>query len=281
LRSIAVLAGVSALAVAGGLFLGRTAPDRSTATPSNAAQPAVASRLIIRFAAEAVSGRLATRDEAESALRALSRAVAVDLDYGHPTAGLSHVVRLRAPLTRAQLDALLGALRADPAVAHLEVDAIAQRALNTNDELFVDAREILWNLKAPSGASRAGGINVPTAWNRSRGAGITVAVLDTGIVPHADLDANVLANGYDFISADADGAFRVANDGDGRDANPADPGDWIEAGDLAFPVFAGCTQAPSSWHGTALAGMPSDDQLAPPAGCAPEAQRIASAMSET
>ena len=218
------------------------------------AEAAVMPRLVLRFAAEADSGRLASRAEAAAMLDSVGRRLGAGFTYGHPTAGLSHVVRLRAPVPSRDLDALLGALRADPAVAAVEVDAVARRALNPNDELFNDTREILWNLKGTSGP-RQGGVNLPTAWNRSRGAGVTVAVLDTGITSHADLDANVLAGGYDFVSSDPDGAFLVANDGDGRDADPTDPGDWISAADAALPTFSGCAQGSSSWHGTAMAGV--------------------------
>ena len=228
--------------------------DHAATTAAATTKGPVSARLLIRFAAEADSGRLATRAEAEHALRGLARDIGARLHYSHPTAGLSHVVRLSGVRADADFDTLLRALRGRSEVAHVEVDAVAYRALSPNDELFGDGREILWNLKAPNG-SRAGGMNLPTAWDRTRGAGITVAVLDTGIVPHADLDANVLSNGYDFVGADSDGAFRVANDGDGRDADPADPGDWVAAGDLAFPVFTGCTVANSSWHGTAMAGV--------------------------
>ncbi len=235
--------------------VGGRAPSQAASGVSAAADTAsVSPRLVVRFAGEAQTGRLFTRAEAEQSLRAVGRTVDRDFEYSHPTSGLSHVVRLRSPLPEGALDGFLRALRADPAVAAVEVDAVVRRAANTNDELFVDSREILWNLKGPSG-DRRGGMNLPTAWNRTRGAGVVVAVLDTGITRHADLDANVLAGGHDFISADADGAFRVANDGDGRDADPSDPGDWITAADAALPVFAGCTVAPSSWHGTAMAGV--------------------------
>ena len=55
--------------------------------------------------------------------------------------------------------------------------------------------------------------------------------------------------GYDFIN-DA----LVANDGDGRDNNPSDPGDWITAAENASGYFAGCPISNSSWHGTHTAG---------------------------
>lgn len=230
-----------------------------TAQPTATAAPGVAlvaPRLIVRFSGEAASGQLASRTEAEAALRALGRRLGRDFVYSHPTAGLSHVVGLAAPLPAEALDGFLRALHATGEVAEVEVDGMARRALTPNDELFADTREILWNLKGASG-SRNGGINVPNAWSRTRGAGVTVAVLDTGITSHVDLNANVLPNGYDFVGPDDAGGstFRVANDGDGRDSDPSDPGDWISGGDLAFPVFTDCSAAQSSWHGTAMAGV--------------------------
>ena len=43
-------------------------------------------------------------------------------------------------------------------------------------------------------------MNLPTAWDSANGAGVVVAVLDTGITQHADLDANVIS-GYDLFPA--------------------------------------------------------------------------------
>lgn len=63
------------------------------------------------------------------------------------------------------------------------------------------------------------GMNLPGAWDLATGTGVTVAVIDTGITPHSDLSANVVA-GYDFVSDAA-----AARDGNGRDSNPNDEGD--------------------------------------------------------
>jgi serine protease len=48
-----------------------------------------------------------------------------------------------------------------------------------------------------------------------------------------------------------------ANDGDGRDADAHDPGDWVSAADRsADPArYGACEEAPSSWHGTAVMGL--------------------------
>ena len=90
-----------------------------------------------------------------------------------------------------------------------------------------------------------GGIDLPLAWNISTGdSGIVVAVLDTGITVHRDLRGNVLP-GADLISDRG-----MSNDGDGRDTNAADSGDWIAAGD---PCYTG-QNINSTWHGTHVAG---------------------------
>lgn len=86
------------------------------------------------------------------------------------------------------------------------------------------------------------------AWQRTSQSPVVVAVLDTGITAHQDL-SRVLP-GYDFVSV-----VEYANDGNGRDQDPSDPGDYVSAADLANPVFNGCAVENSSWHGTIVAGM--------------------------
>ncbi|MEY4764541.1 MAG: hypothetical protein RI907_1214, partial [Pseudomonadota bacterium] len=89
------------------------------------------------------------------------------------------------------------------------------------------------------------GIWAINAWNYSRGTSSVVAVLDSGVLPHPDLQANLLP-GYDFI-----GNLVNTQDGDGRDADASDPGDWAEAG--RCDASAGASS--SSWHGTHVAGI--------------------------
>jgi serine protease len=83
-----------------------------------------------------------------------------------------------------------------------------------------------------------GGIDLPAAWDLTQGENSVVAVVDTGYLPHQDLLPNILP-GYDMVSN-----LTMANDGDGRDDDPLDPGDYA-------PL---CDMPRSSWHGTHVAG---------------------------
>jgi serine protease len=135
--------------------------------------------------------------------------------------------------------------------AHLvEQDGIAEVSLDTraHADAVPDDPQFgqQWALTDPTS-----GANAPAAWPTADGSGIVIAIIDSGVTSHEDLQAKVLP-GYDFIS-DA----LVANDGDGRDSNPADPGDWISNADLAAhpQTFDGCGTQDSSWHGTHVAGL--------------------------
>lgn len=88
------------------------------------------------------------------------------------------------------------------------------------------------------------GIDAEVAWRYTRGAGAVVAVLDTGVTAHPQLDGQLLP-GYDFVSDAA-----AARDGDGRDADPTDEGDWHEAGECKSEK-----PSASSWHGTHVSGL--------------------------
>ena len=116
-----------------------------------------------------------------------------------------------------------------------------------------------WYLRAPAGAIQSS-INVEPAWNVTTGSpSVVVADLDTGVrFDHPDLlavaNGGNLLPGYDMISEVA-----IANDGDGRDADASDPGDWLTQSELSQqggPFFQ-CATAPhdSSWHGTQTAGL--------------------------
>jgi serine protease len=157
--------------------------------------------------------------------------------------------------TRIELDGsspaqALERLRSDPAIEFVSIDRQRfMHATTPTDSLFGNQ----WYLQN----TEISAVNAINAWDQERGsAGIVVAVLDTGVLyDHPDLgrgDMNgKILPGYDFVSAD----FRV-NDGDGRDADPSDPGDWVNDADkAASTALANCDVYGSTWHGTRVAGM--------------------------
>ena len=139
------------------------------------------------------------------------------------------------PATR--LVNLAAQLEGDPAVKY--ADAVQRATIKKvpNDPSY----PLQWALADP-----VGGVNAPAAWNLQVGSASTaVAVVDTGITNHPEFSGRILP-GYDFIT-DAG----TARDGDSRDGNPSDPGDWSDDSDCG-PNVPG---RPSSWHGTFVTAL--------------------------
>ncbi|CAM5225393.1 S8 family peptidase [Alishewanella longhuensis] len=132
---------------------------------------------------------------------------------------------------------LLRQLAMDDEVEFVEEDQLLQPTLTPNDTLYTNQWHYYENV---------GGIRAPAAWDKATGQGVVVAVLDTGYRPHPDLNANLLP-GYDMISD----AF-IGNDGNGRDNDARDPGDWTNAGECGNGQPTSFRA--SSWHGTHVAG---------------------------
>ena len=105
----------------------------------------------------------------------------------------------------------------------------------------------------PSVATQPSAIHAQSAWDLGVGASnVVIAVIDTGVLfTHPDLGSRLLP-GYDFISD-----ITVANDGDGRDADATDAGDWVTAAEnnATNGPFTGCGVSNSSWHGTRTTGI--------------------------
>lgn len=171
----------------------------------------------------------------------------------------SRVIGADRVLRGAEARELAQRLARQPGVAWVEPNTRERRlqAVVPDDPDFTAGRQ--WWLRPATGSNssaiedRLRGVGgFQTGWITSTGSADTViAVLDTGITAHPELSGRVI-NGHDFVSE-----LEYANDGDGRDTDASDPGDWVsEADRSADPaLFGDCEPEDSSWHGTVIAGQ--------------------------
>ena len=232
---------------------------------AQAAPTEATDRIIVQWR----SANQAVADEQfDTQVRASGRRAGVALRAHRALGGNLHVLQLDAVTQGAALDQVLATLRSDPQVAMAVPDRRVHANVTTpGDSLYAKQ----WYLQAQEIAA----IRANMAWDFTKGIGavsgipVVVAVLDTGVrFDHPDLRraaaGGKLLPGYDFVSADKPGNFTSANDGDGWDTDPSDPGDFISAADLVNPVYAGkkCgagtnndQPSSSSWHGTRVSGL--------------------------
>ncbi|HKO69207.1 MAG TPA: S8 family serine peptidase [Burkholderiaceae bacterium] len=204
-------------------------------------------------------------------------------------------VALDAPMTLADARTAAARLAADPTVEYAEPDVTMKPFAVPNEADFALKQ---WNLFPPASiypgnvdvamgqppkttsAPAAGAANLISAWDRTTGSDtVVVAIIDTGIVNHPDLNnaglntpltyapAGRFLPGYDFVSTNALGLPNGTVEGAegagqvGRDNNPADPGDAVSVADRANALCndntpnQGTAAAPSTWHGTHTAGV--------------------------
>jgi subtilisin family serine protease len=183
-----------------------------------------------------------------------------------------------------QRDAVMAALRADPAVAGVEVDHLVSRGAETRVHLTAALKQqLIREARASStigtksfrfagaGLSRIqywnyNIIDAPRAWALpdTGSAAVTVAVIDDGINMHPDISPNLdLAGGYDFVSDDTpdfgppvpncDGGAAFTNtDGDATPGPDADPTMPVS---VTFDELAGCFQVDNiANHGLHVSG---------------------------
>ena len=218
--------------------------------PATQAEPAVQGVIVKLRAPEPSSSAQST--SATDPVAALAKRVNLGLKESHRISTYLHVMRVLPAVPGELIAATLARLRADPDVVYAEPDQRRYIHAAPNDPLYLDQ----WYLQKSSSTPSA--VDAETAWEVKTGSnGIVIADIDTGVrFDHPDLlragagDGGRLLPGYDFIS-DAG----VANDGDGRDSDPSDPGDWVTMADTNTPEFKGCTVVDSSWHGTRVVGI--------------------------
>jgi serine protease len=244
--------------------LGLHSPPLQAQSATVAAQNA---RVIVKF--KAGSSLLGERAQAASAgaqrALVLGQRVGVALSAGAAVSERTQVLSATG-ISSAELARRLAA-QSD--VEYAEPDVRHRRTAVPNDPRYSSVLlgsggpvSGQWYLK-PSSSTLVSAINAETAWDTTTGSNtVVVAVLDTGVrFDHPDLLAVAsggnLLPGYDMIAADPapNNGFHTANDGNGRDADPSDPGDWVNSADIASGNFDGCFEEGSSWHGTQTASL--------------------------
>ena len=234
-------------------------PQVVQARPGQAAPSADAgARLIVKYRNGALPRTLklgtvnaaATRARAATAASARTAAAAPKASYMRKLGVGADLIKLSKRLSSTEMRALVRELSADPAVKYVEIDRLVrhtglrapladlQPQLAPDDQYYAQYQ---WHLQ-----NNAGGMNATAGWDVSTGAGVVVAVLDTGIVPHPDMAANML-EGYDFIT-DAVVSRRPTDE---RVPGAYDYGDWNPVAD---ECYAGSPVSPSSFHGTHVSG---------------------------
>lgn len=246
--TLAILLLVPAITSAGGKQSGKLTSAHANSTNQIIVKPEDTGRLSI-----------AARPTM-STLKSLSESIQMQFDYRRSTGTGAWVLRLPKNMSLTAAQAIADRLATDPSIEYAMADQRMYPMAVPNDTSYVSQ----WHYDAA--AIESGAANLPSAWDVTLGSNsVVVAVIDTGLLPHADIDSNLLdntgivTNGYDFVSEDAAGQYYTANDGNGRDADPTDPGDWINAAesagvDASGGLFAGCPQGDSTWHGTHVSG---------------------------
>lgn len=257
-------------------FQAAPAPAATAVRAGAAELPAVEGDVIVRFKPEAQVLRrhaLGARASAGEVVDVLEKRAQLMASRSGRALRSGGIVGERMQVLRATgVDAatLARELAADPDVEFAEPNGRKRRLMVPNDPLYGAAAPGVrprgpdagqWYLRAPD-ATAVSGIDIERAWALTTGiSSAVVAVLDTGVrFEHPDLgrasSGGKLLPGYDFVNN-----ATVANDGDGRDNDPSDPGDWVTAADLSLRdaqnrlIFDDCEVGNSSWHGTATASL--------------------------
>ncbi len=173
--------------------------------------------------------------EASSLVSRLAAVTGQTLRLKRVASGNRAMVVLPASTTAASMAAFSVAAEKEAGVIGVGRVRLMSHQWLSNDSLMSQQ----WSLGAG-----LGGIRAPQAWDITPSGSVQVAVIDTGIRSHQDLDGKRVA-GYDMISQEF-----IAADGNGRDADESDSGDF----DDDF-TCSDSYSFMSSWHGTHVAGI--------------------------
>ena len=190
-------------------------------------------RIIVKFKSSSAIGHASSMPDAQ--MNALSQRVGAGLRHIRQLSTGAQLLQMDRKQAAGRMADMISVLMSDANVEYAEPDVKMYPLFVPDDSRYNEQ----WQYFEP-----AGGLNLPLAWDSAQGTGVVVAVIDTGYLAHTDLAANILP-GYDMISD-----LNVSQDGDGRDPEASDNGDWAPAG----ACYPGSPASNSSWHGTHVAG---------------------------
>ncbi|HVS24575.1 MAG TPA: S8 family serine peptidase [Gammaproteobacteria bacterium] len=267
MRASSVVLGLVSAVVACGAFaqqrLGppsETNPVRHQPTDA-AARLGDTPRMIVKFRSTGSAGvaqiqSAASQAATSAAVTKFAARAGVNVSEARALAAGMHALRLepRAGETFAQQ---LARVRLDPDVEFAVPDERRFAHAVPNDPLYngqwyLQNGAYVASSTDPTLNTQPSAIHAQAAWDVGVGSStLVIAVLDTGVLyNHPDLTSRLLP-GYDFIADTA-----VANDGNGRDADATDAGDWVTLTESqSAGPFSGCDPENSSWHGTRVAGI--------------------------
>lgn len=246
------------LPIAAGLLLGLgglagpTSAQAAQAAPVELVLPSPASQVSRQWIIHAPVGPLGPLLERLSASLGVNvQLVRPMLQPGSVLVQMDRLPLLGSLQNNAAISALLNAV---PGVVFAAPDALLQRSDAPSDPLYLS------NQASYLRSGQYASLNMEAVWSQTRGSSnVVIAVLDSGVLPdHPELRGRLLP-GYDFVAEVSPptgtretGTVRItgSNDGNGRDADPSDPGDAPPPG---FTCPGGVVA--SSFHGTAVASV--------------------------
>lgn len=206
------------------LLAGQVTDPAYSASATNLSSSSTTNRLIIKYRQSSETNRLP-----EGMANLLDTLSGASSSHVRETFSGAQVVQLDQEISVEDMQAITDQMEQQESIEYAEPDLMMYPLLTPNDPRYSEQ----WHYY-----QETSGIKLPTAWDIAQGANTVIAVVDSGYQPHSDLNPNLLP-GYDMISDEF-----VANDGDGRDNDPTDTGDYEPS----------CNDYISTWHGTHVAG---------------------------
>ena len=206
--------------------------------PGSSEDSVVSTRFVVTFHTASDNGNVTLAElEGVRVLKQYGRRLVLDVGSTYNLEDMQRtllIAKLRA-VQSVEIDYLVNTGQMDLLVE----DPLAEASSSNSDvdEAMVSSvsQTPLWNIKDDEPYS----IHVESVWKVTNSTpNVVVAVVDTGMAELAKSAFLNLLDGYDFISDDG-----ISMDGDGRDQDSTDPGDW---GDMC-PT--------PSWHGTKVASI--------------------------